>query len=228
MLLLDDPGEGGVVNGVVVDATEKARVIGNGVGKGRERRTGGVGMVGRIEVGGVTPLHRVMERKVGGDERERGEEETGMGGKGRIPLPSRRLELAGEAEESRMAPSLGTSHRKSRYSTLAPEIDEALGLLNRELEQAAQLKVAMAEMRERLGVAEQERRIWKGRAELLVRERGLGKYGNEEGEGEVQRLRGENLRLGEVVERLREEAVRKEREWKEWRGSMRKLVDGDK
>jgi hypothetical protein len=107
---------------------------------------------------------------------------------------------------------------------LSGDIDDALGLLNRELEQAAQRKLMISEMAEKLGAAEQEARVWRGRAELLEKDRKIGD--GMASADEMERLRGENWRLKEEIEGLKLDVGRKEREWEEWRRGMKAFVDG--
>lgn len=106
--------------------------------------------------------------------------------------------------------------KRSRYSTLPENLDEALGLINRELEQACQSRGEIRDLGRKIEMLEQELKMVKGRAELLERDKFKGNSGDEE---EVRRLREENAVL-------RAELNRKAEEWERWRSSMKAFVDG--
>jgi chromosome segregation ATPase len=160
----------------------------------------------QVDVDGVTPLHRdrsLASRARGGS----GRESPGLLLSG--------TEGAGE----------GKGVRRSGYLTLNGDIDDALGLLNRELEQAGQMKVLNKELGTKLSTVEQEVRIWKGRAELL--ERDLKMAAGETGE-DVERLRKENHGLREELEWLRSDLTKRTEEWEEWGKNMKAFVYGKK
>lgn len=163
-----------------------------------------------LKIGDVTPLHRSSELsdlklvpKVFSSSRNR------------TPLP--------DVQDR--------PHKRSRYTTLPEHIDEALGLLNRELELAYQSKNTIQDMASKVHILEQELKIRKGQEVLLARkqERELspGKELMEALKREIDVLRMENRGLREEMEQMRVDTRRKEGEAKEWRRSMKALIDGN-
>lgn len=122
-------------------------------------------------------------------------------------------------------------HKRSRYTTLPEHIDEALGLLNRELESAYQSKNLLRDMASKIHILEQELKIRKGQEVLLARERereiSPGRELVESLKRAIDGLRNENRGLREDMERMRAEARRKDSEAEEWRRSMKALIDGN-
>ena len=114
------------------------------------------------------------------------------------------------------------AHKMSRYSTLPKNVDEALGLISRELELACQNKAAFGEMKRKVEIMEQELQIQRGKTELLERDR----QRSEVVEGTDVDLRGENRRLREENVVLNAEMRAKTQEWERWRVSMKAFVDG--
>jgi hypothetical protein len=114
---------------------------------------------------------------------------------------------------------------------LPEHIDEALGLLNRELESAYQSKSLVRDMASKIHVLEQELKIRKGQEVLLARDQDRelspGKELVETLKREIDVLRSENGGLREDMERMRAEARRKDSEAEEWRRSMKALIDGN-
>lgn len=163
-----------------------------------------------LHVGDVTPLHRFSEQP----SRSKSVSRTALSSRNRTPLPDIQ----------------DRPHKRSRYTTLPEHIDEALGLLNRELESACQSKVLVRDMAMKIHVLQQELKIRQGQEFLLAREQerelSPGKGMLEILKREVGGLRQENAALREEMERMRDEARRKERENEEWRRSMKALIDG--
>lgn len=174
----------------------------------QKKKSEEMGMKIEVDVDNVTPLHREKEISL---EPKRSESPTRL--VSRHPLP----------KDVVAAEQHGKYHKKSRYSTLSSDIDEALGLLNRELEQARQRTMIINEMTAKIKAVEQEREMWKGRAELLaidrnaVLELGLA--------AEVKRLRADNGVLKKATETLINESKRKEQEWEGWRRDMQTLIN---
>ena len=131
--------------------------------------------------------------------------------------PLHRIDITDERRNSGSEEKKG---KKSKYTILPENVDEALGLLNRELQVAYQMKGVIAEMAAKLEVVEQQLRIQKGRADLLTLERMAGGAENE------RKLKTENTRLRKELEILKEEARRKEVELAEWKSSVKAIVDG--
>lgn len=200
VILRDDLDDGGsmVVNGVV--SHHKAR---QGM------------MKVDVDVDSVTPWHRERAKEKSPETERAGWGLVARGGR-KEPLLLDGLHIGGERQLSH--------HKRSRYTTLSGDIDDALGLLNRELEQAAQRRLIISEMAEKLAAAEQEARIWKGRAELLESDRKTS-----DGKAladQIEILRGENWALKRDLESLKADVGRKEQEWDEWRREMKAFVDG--
>jgi hypothetical protein len=160
-------------------------------------------------IGDVTPLHRsslpllpTLASKT-----------AALPSQNRTPLP--------DAQER--------PHKRSRYTTLPEHIDEALGLLNRELESAYQSKNVVRDMASKIHVLEQELKIRKGQEVLMAREQereiSPGKEVLESLKREIEGLRNDNRVLREEVERMRDESKRKEGENDKWRRSMKALID---
>lgn len=160
-----------------------------------------------VDVDNVTPLHRVIENVVKNK---------------RAELPTRQFgnhpSIAGSTEENQYE----KHHKKSRYSTLSSDVDDALGLLNRELEQSGQRRIIISEMMGKLGEVEQEREMWKGRASLV----GSNQKTDDEilSAAEVKRLNIENDELKKMLEMQTTDLKRKEREWETWRREMQALI----
>jgi len=135
--------------------------------------------------GDVTPLHRVERALNAGDGGV-------VGGKWKNAKNGKYGGNVKEKEKEK-------GHNKSSYMTLPTHIDEALGVIGRELEEAAQVKLVVGEMKRRVQAFEQEVTMWKGRAELLERDRD--KEGSDNGELEI--LKVENTALKEEIVSLR-------------------------
>ena len=97
-------------------------------------------------------------------------------------------------------------HKRSRYTTLPRHVDEALGLLNRELETALQAKGLLEEMASKVQMLEQELQIRKGQEVLTAREQerewSPGRDMLESLRKQIVELRRENGALRAEVERL--------------------------
>jgi hypothetical protein len=105
-------------------------------------------------------------------------------------------------------------HKRSRYTTLPEPIDEALGLLNRELEQANEMKGLLKQIAARNHALEQEMKIMKAQEVLSAKAKRDWSPGVQvlELTKEVEGLRRENAMLKKVLERLTEKESSKEDE----------------
>jgi hypothetical protein len=163
-----------------------------------------------LHIGDVTPLHRSSEPN-----NTKHISKITISSRNRTPLP--------DAQDR--------PHKRSRYTTLPEHIDEALGLLNRELESAYQSKGLLRDMASKVHILEQELKIRKGQEMLLARgqdrELSPGRELVESLKKEIDGLRDENKELRDEVERMRAEARRKDSETEEWRRSMKALIDGN-
>ena len=162
-----------------------------------------------LHIGDVTPLHRASDAYNG-----KYASKFGVSPSNRTALP--------DVQDR--------PHKKSRYTTLPEHIDEALGLLNRELESAYQSKNLLRDMATKVYMLEQGLKIKKGEEALLAREQerelSPGKELVESLRKEIDILRNENRGLREELERTTAEARRKDNEAEEWRRSMKVLIDG--
>ena len=104
------------------------------------------------------PVHRVMSRSASDQE------------KPPVELPSLRIGDVTPMHRTPLPKVQERPHKRSRYTTLPEHIDEALGLLNRELESAFQAKRLLREMASKIHTLEQELQIRKGQEALLPRE----------------------------------------------------------
>jgi hypothetical protein len=104
--------------------------------------------------------------------------------------------------------------KRSRYTTLPEHIDEALGLLNRELESAFQSKTLLRDMASQIHILEQQLEIRKGQEKLMAREQerelSPGKELFEILRSEIVGLRKENGALREEMDRVKAETRRKD------------------
>jgi hypothetical protein len=138
------------------------------------------------------------------------------------PLHRAELPPVAPRGKSPIEDHIDRAHKRSRYMTLPDEIDKALGLINRELEQACQSKAAFVEMKRKLDIVEQELKIQRGKTELLERDRRR----IEALDGMDVGIRDENRQLREQNTALVAEMKAKMDEWERWKVSMKAFVDG--
>jgi hypothetical protein len=184
------------------------------VNEASKSTNGGVeaGVKVKVEVDDVTPLHRSL-------------------------LPTG---LVVELGRTRGKSPDERGKKRSRYSTLPENLDDALGLINRELEIASQNRGMFEEMERKLERVEQELKLQTGRAKLLELGTFLPDFGvrwvddnvlgldrlRSEGAGLVDGLKIENKQLREDIAALKAEIKKKDEEWERWRSSMKAFVDG--
>jgi hypothetical protein len=157
------------------------------------------------------PKFVVLQRESG--VREGGAVELHHGKGGRVgevtPLQPSSSPKTAQVSEAQERP-----HKRSRYTTLPEPIDEALGLLNRELEQANEMKGLLKQIAARNHALEQEMKIMKAQEVLSAKAKRDWSPGVQvlELTKEVEGLRRENAMLKKVLERLTEKESSKEDE----------------
>lgn len=117
--------------------------------------------------------------------------------------------------------------KRSRYSTLPSEVDEALAIINRELEAASYSKSIIAHTEARLHVAEQDLAIERGKSALAV---------PNVNQDEICKLQDELKRKNAYIEQLLKEKAEsqaeaskyasKVRELEDWKRRMKMMIDG--
>jgi hypothetical protein len=117
--------------------------------------------------------------------------------------------------------------KRSRYSTLPSEVDEALAIINRELEAASYSKSIIAHTEARLHVAEQDLAIERGKSALAA---------SKANQDEVQVLKDQVKHKDLIIEQLmnsnselRDEANKnaaKVKELEDWKQRMKMMIDG--
>jgi hypothetical protein len=117
--------------------------------------------------------------------------------------------------------------KRSRYSTLPTEVDEALAIINRELEAASYSKSIIAHTEARLHVAEQDLAIERGKAALAV---------SKSNQDEVQVLKDTIQKQDYIIRKASEDYetlkveseknARRVEELETWKRRMKMMIDG--
>ncbi|RDW77886.1 hypothetical protein BP5796_05738 [Coleophoma crateriformis] len=130
--------------------------------------------------------------------------------------------------------SPGTDHqpdfkKRSRYSTLPNDVDEALATINRQLEAGVHSQTILEHVTARNQALEQELQIERGKALLAAR--------NEQSEAEVKEMKARfkdmERELGETREENRqlkidaEKNIKKINDLEAWKLRMKAMIDGD-
>lgn len=119
------------------------------------------------------------------------------------------------------------SKRRSRYSTLPNEVDEALAIINRELEAASYSKSIIAHTEARLHVAEQDLAIERGKSALAA---------SVAVQDEIQFLKEQVKQKDLMIEKLHDDNIKwkaeaekneaRVKELEDWKRRMKMMIDG--
>ncbi|TAQ88560.1 hypothetical protein B7494_g3085 [Chlorociboria aeruginascens] len=118
--------------------------------------------------------------------------------------------------------------KRSRYSTLPNGLDEALAIINRELEAAAHSKSLIAHMNARLHVAEQDLAIERGRTAIAASKTKVDELFDLKEQARHKDLLIEQLRKDNTALKAEaEEYALKVKELEDWKQRMRMMIDGN-
>ena len=119
--------------------------------------------------------------------------------------------------------------KRSRYSTLPDDVDDALAIINRQLEAGVHSQTVLQHMTTRNQSLEQELRIEKGKSLLSTKNEQIEielkalKVRFQEMERELQETRERNQRLSSEVETH----LKKIKDLEAWKLRMKAMIDGD-